>query len=93
VLIGRPESRENVAPDSPTQLRRCSIKLRMRRLAEEQRATFAKQRSRATTGRAHQSESEAERQTELTQSAIAIEIARTAVRLRFAEAEQLARSR
>jgi hypothetical protein len=64
----------------------------MRRLADEQRATFAKQEEAAKQQVAlNQAKAKAERQTELTQSAIAVEIAANRGQAQFAEAEQLAK--
>jgi hypothetical protein len=64
----------------------------MRRLAEEQRATYAKQEEAAQQQVAlNQAKAKAERQTELTQSAIAVEIAKNRGQAEFAEAEQLAK--
>ena len=92
VLIGRPESRENVAAGQPDPIETLFDQLRMRRLAEEQRATFAKQEEAAQQQVAlNQAKAKAERQTELTQSAIAIEIAKNRGQAEFAEAEQLAK--
>jgi len=66
--------------------------LRMRRLADEQRATYAKQEEAAQQQVAlNQAKAKAERQTELTQSAIAVEIAKNRGQAQFAEAEQLAK--
>src|SRR4029453_18982580 len=66
--------------------------LRMRRLADEQRATYAKQEEAAQQQVAlNQAKAKAERQTELTQSAIAVEIAKNRGQAEFAEAEQLAK--
>ena len=66
--------------------------LRMRRLADEQRATYAKQEEAAQQQVAlNQAQAKAERQTELTQSAIAVEIAANRGQAEFAEAEQLAK--
>jgi hypothetical protein len=64
----------------------------MRRLADEQRATYAKQEEAAQQQVAlNQAKAKAERQTELTQSAIAVEIAKNRGQAQFAEAEQLAK--
>ena len=88
VLIGRPESREIAADPIETLF----DQLRMRRLADEQRATFAKQEEAAQQQVAlNQAKAKAERQTELTQSAIAVEIAANRGQAQFAEAEQLAK--
>jgi hypothetical protein len=91
VLIGRPESRE-VAAGQADPIETLFDQLRMRRLADEQRATFAKQEEAAQQQVAlNQAKAKAERQTELTQSAIAVEIAANRGQAEFAEAEQLAK--
>jgi hypothetical protein len=64
----------------------------MRRLADEQRATYAKQEEAAQQQVAlNQARAKADRQTELTQSAIAVEISKNRGQAEFAEAEQLAK--
>lgn len=91
VLIGRPESREITAGQGDA-IETLFDQLRMRRLADEQRATFAKQEEAAQQQVAlNQARARAERQTELTQSAIAVEIAANRGQAEFAEAEQLAK--
>ncbi|MFL6531120.1 MAG: SPFH domain-containing protein [Chthoniobacterales bacterium] len=91
VLIGRPESRE-IAAGKADPIETLFDQLRMRRLADEQRATFAKQQEAAQQQVAlNQAKAKAERQTELTQSAIAVEIAANRGQAEFAEAEQLAK--
>src|SRR3954447_1201882 len=91
VLIGRPESRE-VAAGKADPIETLFDQLRMRRLADEQRATFQKQEEAAQQQVAlNQAKAKAERQTELTQSAIAVEIAANRGQAEFAEAEQLAK--
>jgi regulator of protease activity HflC (stomatin/prohibitin superfamily) len=91
VLIGRPESRE-IAPGNADPIEILFDQLRMRRLADEQRATYAKQEEAAQQQVAlNEAKARAERQTELTQSAIAIEIAANRGQAQFAEAEQLAK--
>jgi uncharacterized membrane protein YqiK len=91
VLIGRPESRE-VAAGKADPIETLFDQLRMRRLADEQRATYAKQQEAAQQQVAlNQAKAKAERQTELTQSAIAVEIAANRGQAQFAEAEQLAK--
>src|SRR4051794_6346970 len=93
VLIGRPESRE-VAAGKSDPIETLFDQLRMRRLADEQRATFAKQEEAAQQQVAlNEAKAKAERQTELTQSAIAVEIAKNRGQAEFAEAEQLAKNR
>ena len=91
VLIGRPESRE-IASGHADPIETLFDQLRMRRLADEQRATFAKQEEAAQQQVAlNEAKAKAERQTELTQSAIAVEIAANRGEAQFAEAEQLAK--
>ncbi|HEY3662708.1 MAG TPA: SPFH domain-containing protein [Chthoniobacterales bacterium] len=91
VLIGRPESRE-IAAGQADPIETLFDQLRMRRLADEQRATYAIQEQAAKQQVAlNQARARAERQTELTQSAIAVEIAGNRGQAEFAEAEQLAK--
>lgn len=91
VLIGRPESRE-IAAGHADPIETLFDQLRMRRLADEQRATYAKQEEAAQQQVAlNEAKAKAERQTELTQSAIAVEIAANRGEAQFAEAEQLAK--
>jgi uncharacterized membrane protein YqiK len=91
VLIGRPESRE-VGPGQADPIETLFDQLRMRRLADEQRATFIKQEEAAQQQvMLNQARAKAERQTELTQSAIAVDIAANRGQAQFAEAEQLAK--
>src|SRR6478735_8798426 len=91
VLIGRPESRE-IAAGQADPIETLFDQLRMRRLADEQRATYAKQEEAAQQQVAlNQAKAKAERQTELTQSAIAVEIAANRGQAQFAEASQLAK--
>jgi regulator of protease activity HflC (stomatin/prohibitin superfamily) len=92
VLIGRPESREIAIPGKGDPIETLFDQLRMRRLADEQRATYAKQQEAAQQQIAlNEAEAKAERQTELTQSAIAVEIAANRGQAQFAEASQLAK--
>jgi uncharacterized membrane protein YqiK len=91
VLIGRPESRE-ITSGHVDPIETLFDQLRMRRLADEQRATYAKQEEAAQQQVAlNEAKAKAERQTELTQSAIAVEIAANRGEAQFAEAEQLAK--
>jgi len=91
VLIGRPESRE-IAAGQADPIETLFDQLRMRRLADEQRVTYATQEEAAKQQVAlNQAKAKAERQTELTQSAIAVEIAANRGQAEFAEAEQLAK--
>src|SRR5947207_2968086 len=91
VLIGRPESREITAGQADP-IETLFDQLRMRRLADEQRATYAKQEEAAKQQVAlNEAKAKAERQTELTQSAIAVQIAANRGQDEFAEAEQMAK--
>ncbi len=91
VLIGRPESRE-IAAGQADPIETLFDQLRMRRLADEQRATYAKQEEAAKQQVAlNEAKAKAERQTELTQSVIAVQIAANRGQAEFAEAEQLAK--
>ena len=90
VLIGRPESEAIVGEADPIDV--LFNQLRLRRLADEQRITFGKQEEAAQQQvKLNQAKAKAERQTELTQSAIGIEIAANRGQAEFAEAEQLAK--
>lgn len=91
VLIGRPESK-GIAADKVDPIEILFDQLRARRLADEQRATFAKQEEAARQQvQLNEARAKAERQTELTSSAIAVEIAANRGQAQFAEAAQLAR--
>src|SRR5205823_5656986 len=91
VLIGRPESKE-IAAGKADPIDTLFDQLRARRLADEQRATFAKHEAAAQQQvQLNQARAKAERQTELTSSAIAVEIAANRGQAQFAEAEQLAK--
>src|SRR6266581_1316719 len=91
VLIGRPESRQ-IAAGQADPIETLFDQLRMRRLADEQRATYAKQEEAAKQQVAlNEAKAKAERQTELTQSGIAVQIAANRGQAEFAEAEQLAK--
>ncbi len=92
VLIGRPESREQDAAGQGDPIETLFDQLRMRRLADEQRETYARQEEAAQQQVAlNQAKAKAERQTELTQSAIAVEIAANRGQAQLAEAQQLAK--
>ncbi len=91
VLIGRPESRD-LAAGKADPIETLFDQLRIRRLADERIATFIKQEEAAQQEvMLNQAQAKAQRQTELTQSAIAIEIAANKGQAEFAEAEQLAK--
>ncbi len=90
VLIGRPESQLTGHAEDP--IDRLFDQLRQRRLAEEQKETFAKQQEAATQLKElNHAQAMAERQTQLTQTAVEIEIAGNRGAAQLAEAERLAR--
>src|SRR6185295_18028173 len=90
VLIGRPESKmdsENVDP-----IERLFDQLRMRRLAEEQISTFAKQEEAAQKQKElNNAKAAAEKQTELTQTKINIEVSANKGEAQLAEAQRMAK--
>jgi uncharacterized membrane protein YqiK len=90
VLIGRPESKmdsDNVDP-----IERLFDQLRMRRLAEEQISTFAKQEEAAQhLKNLNDAKAAAEKQAELTQTKIEIEVAGNRGEAQLAEAQRLSR--
>jgi uncharacterized membrane protein YqiK len=91
VLIGRPESKEQ-APGKADPIDTLFDQLRMRRLADEQKETFAKQEEAARNQIAlNKARAQAERQTDLTTSAVQIEIAANRGKASLAEAEGDAR--
>ena len=91
VLIGRPESSQ-LKPGQEDPIDRLFDQLRQRRLAEEQKATFAKQQEAAAQlKQLNHAQAEAERQTQLTQTRVEIEIAGNRGSAQLAEAERLAK--
>ena len=91
VLIGRPET-GCLKPGQEDPIDRLFDQLRQRRLAEEQKATFAKQQEAAVQLKAlNHVQAEAERQTQLTQTRVEIEIAGNRGAAQLAEAERLAK--
>lgn len=87
VLIGRPEARKS--GDDP--IERLFDQLRQRRLAEEQKETFAKQEAAAIRLKElNDAQAAAAKQTELTQTRVDIEIARNRGAAQHEEAKQLA---
>jgi len=91
VLIGRPET-GSLKPGQEDPIDRLFDQLRQRRLAEEQKATFAKQEEAAVRLKAlNHVQAEAERQTQLTQTRVEIEIAANRGSAQLAEAERLAK--
>jgi uncharacterized membrane protein YqiK len=91
VLIGRPETAQ-LKPGQEDPIDRLFDQLRQRRLAEEQKATFAKQQEAAAQlKQLNHAQAEAERQTQLTQTKVEIEIAGNRGSAQLAEAERLAK--
>ncbi|MEA3207515.1 MAG: hypothetical protein QOE70_572 [Chthoniobacter sp.] len=91
VLIGRPES-ALIKPGQEDPIDRLFDQLRQRRLAEEQKETFAKQEEAAAQQKQlNHARAEAERQTHLTETRIEIEIAGNRGAAQLAEAERLAK--
>lgn len=91
VLIGRPET-GTLKPGQEDPIDRLFDQLRQRRLAEEQKATFAKQQEAAVQQQQlNHAQAEAERQTQLTQTRVEIEIAGNRGAAQLAEAERLAK--
>ena len=93
VLIGRPETKlrpGQKSEDDP--IERLFDQLRMRRLAEEQIDTFAKQQEAASKQRElNDARAAAEKQAELTQTKIGVEIAGNKAEAQLAEAHRLAK--
>ena len=84
VLIGRPESQKKGAADDP--IDRLFDQLRLRRLAEEQKATYIRQEEAATQLKAlNEATAIAQKQAELTGTKIAIEIAKNKGEAELAE--------
>ena len=91
VLIGRPET-GSLKPGQEDPIDRLFDQLRQRRLAEEQKATYVKQEAAAVQLKAlNHVQAEAERQTQLTQTRVEIEIAGNRGSAQLAEAERLAK--
>jgi hypothetical protein len=89
-LIGRPESRVRDSANDP--IERLFDQLRSRRLAEEQRATDAKQQEAAVHLKAlEEAKATANKQAELTQSKIEIEVAANRAEALLAEAQRAAK--
>jgi uncharacterized membrane protein YqiK len=91
VLIGRPES-GRIAPGGTDPIETLFDQLRVRRLAQEQRETYGKQQEAAQHLRElRQAEAAAEKQRELTQSHIEIEVSANRGEAQLAEAQRLAK--
>jgi len=89
VLIGRPESKEKDPTKDP--IERLFDQLRQRRLADEQRETYAKQEESAKYQRSlEEAKAAAGKQEELTQSKINIEVKTNMAEAQLAEAKRLA---
>lgn len=92
VLIGRPESQIAAGSGREDPIERLFDQLRVRRLAEEQKATFAKQEEAAQRlQQLNEANAAAEKQRELTQTRIDIEVAGNRGAAQLAEAESLAK--
>jgi len=90
VLIGRPESTVKLEQEDP--IERLFDQLRMRRLAEEQIATFGRQEEAAMHLKdLNDAKAAAEKQAELTQTKIDIEVAGNRGEAQLAEAQRLSR--
>src|SRR5262245_1799184 len=90
VLIGRPESK--VADTQADPIERLFDQLRMRRLAEEQISTFAKQEEAAIhLKNLNDAKAAAEKQAELTQTKIEVEVAGNRGEAQLAEAQRLSK--
>jgi uncharacterized membrane protein YqiK len=90
VLIGRPESKVAAGQEDP--IEKLFDQLRARRLAEEQKQTFAKQEEAATQLRQlNDARAAADKQTELTQTHVEVEIAGNRGEAQLAEARRLAK--
>jgi uncharacterized membrane protein YqiK len=91
VLIGRPEPRVG-KPGEENPIDRLFDQLRQRRLADEQRETFAKQEEAAVRlKQLNDAQAAAAKQAELTQTRIEVEIAANRGEAQLAESERLAR--
>jgi hypothetical protein len=90
VLIGRPESK--VRDENGDPIERLFDQLRMRRLAEEQISTFAKQEEAAMHLKdLNNAKAAAEKQAELTQTKIEVEVAGNRGEAQLAEAQRLSK--
>ncbi len=92
VLIGRPESKFKPGQAGEDPIERLFDQLRMRRLATEQVATYSKQEEAAIKQRELRDvEAASDKQVELTQTKIGIEIAGNKAEAQLAEAQRLAK--
>ena len=91
VLIGRPESKAT-APGQEDPIEQLFDQLRIRRLAAEQKETFARQDEAAVRLKElNHARAAAEKQTELTQTGIDVEVAANKGEAQLAEAQRLAK--
>ena len=91
VLIGRPETKNKLSPSGEDPIEKLFDQLRTRRAAEEQLITYAKQETAAKKLRElKDAQATAEKQTELTQTKINIEIAANKGDAMVAESKRLA---
>jgi len=91
VLIGRPESKAT-APGQEDPIEQLFDQLRIRRLAAEQKETFARQEEAAVRLKElNHARAAAEKQTELTQTGIDVEVAANKGEAQLAEAQRLAK--
>lgn len=89
VLIGRPESKRDAHGEDP--IERLFDQLRLRRLADEQKETFAKQEEAAERQKSlNDAQATAAKQAELTQTRIDVEISANRGESQLAEAQRLA---
>lgn len=92
VLIGRPESDAQKLTRGEDPIESLFDQLRMRRLADEQRETFARQQEAAVRLKElNHAQAEAERQTHLTATRVEIEIASNRGAAQLAEAQNMAK--
>lgn len=92
VLIGRPESDPLKQTNGEDPIEALFDQLRMRRLADEQRETFARQQEAAVRLKElNHAQAEAERQTHLTATKVEIEIASNRGAAQLAEAQNMAK--
>ena len=91
VLIGRPESKAT-PPGQEDPIERLFDQLRIRRLAAEQKETFARQEEAAVRlEELNHARAAAEKQTELTQTRIDVDVAANKGEAQLAEAQRLAK--
>jgi uncharacterized membrane protein YqiK len=92
VLIGRPEAKIDKARPDYNPIEQLFDQLRVRRLAEEQKATYAKQEEAAIRQKElNQAYAAADKQKELTETRIGIEVAANRGEAQLAEAQGLAK--